>query len=190
MTGEPQQAVVAYPGGIRARYRWAGTGRGAEVFALSEVGGRLVELGDRVSPTFERLCRAELRVESPVGTWAVRLASPIFDAPAGVAWDSAGLLVVKYGFHTVGLDARTGDLRWLHRAGSPVIAVLGSSRLPHVLVQAEVETFAIEASGEVRWRVAHSDVVASAELVGGRLVLSSYGGLASSLDPVTGRVAA
>ena len=187
MTADPQQEVVVYPGGIRARYRWAGTGRGPAVFALSEAGGALHEYGELVSKSFERLCRAELRVESPGGTWAARLASPLFDAPAGVAWDTAGLLVVKYGFVTYGLEARTGVLRWSHRSGSPLVAILGSSRLEHVLVQAEIETFAVEADGGVRWRVAHSDVVAGAELVGGRLVLTSYGGLVSALDPDTGR---
>ncbi len=187
MSGEAEQAVVTYPGGIRVRYRWAGTGRGADVFALSEAGGALHDYGDRVAPGFERLCRAELRVESPAGTWAARLASSIFDRPAGTAWDAAGLLVVKYGFVTYGLDARTGDLRWTHRSGSPLVAVLGSSRLEHVIVQAEVETFAVEADGAVRWRVAHSDVVADAEIVGGRLVLTSYGGVVAALDPASGR---
>jgi outer membrane protein assembly factor BamB len=189
MTAEAEQAIVTYPGGIRVRYRWAGTGAGAAVFALSEAGGALHDYGDRVSPGFERLCRAELRVESPAGTWAARLASSLFDRPAGTAWDAAGLLVVKYGFHTYGLDARTGELRWVHRSGSPVVAVLGSSRLAHVLVQAEIETFAIEADGAVRWRVAHSDVVTEAEIVGGRLVLTSYAGVVAALDPATGRSA-
>ena len=187
MTADAQQQTVAFPGGIRARFRWAGSGQGEAVFALSEAGGALHDYRTRVSSSFERLCRAELRVESPGGTWAARLASPIFDAPAGLAWDAAGLLVVAYGFATYGLEARTGDLRWLHRSGSPLVAVLGSSRLGHVIVQAEVETFAVEADGTVRWRVAHSDVVAAAELVGGRLVLSSYGGLIRALDPETGR---
>ena len=186
MSEEARQAVVSYPGGIRVRYRWAGSGQGASVFALSEAGGPLHEYGDRISPAFERLCRAELRVESPGGTWAARLASPIFDAPGGTAWDVAGLLVVTYGFATYGLDARTGQLRWLHRSGSPLVAVLGSPRLEHVLVQAEIETFALEPNGDVRWRVAHSDVVAAAELVGGRLVLTSYDGLVRALDPATG----
>jgi hypothetical protein len=187
MTREPEQVVVTYPGGIRARYRWAGSGGGPAVFALSEAGGALHDYGDRISPRFERLCRAEVRVESPAGTWAVRLASPVFDRPAATAWDTAGLLVVKYGFATYGLDTRTGDLRWLHRSGSPVVAVLGSSRLEHVVVQAEVETFAVQADGAVRWRVAHSDVVAEAEMVGGRLVLTSYGGLVAAIDAATGR---
>jgi len=187
VSAEARQEVVAFPGGIRARFRWAGTGQGDAVYALTETGGALHDYGRRVSPTFERLCRAELRVESPGGTWAVRLASTIFDAPAGLAWDTAGLLVVAYGFATYGLEARTGELRWLHRSGSPLVAVLGSPRLGHVIVKAEIETFALETDGEVRWRVAHSDVVAGAELVGGRLVLSSYGGLARALDPETGR---
>ena len=190
MTAEAHQEVVAFPGGIRVRFRWAGSGQGDAVHALSEAGGVLHDYGTRISPTHERLCRAELRVESPGGTWAARLASPIFDAPTGFAWDTAGLLVVTYGFATYGLEARTGELRWLHRSGSPLVAVLGSSRLDHVIVQAEIETFALGANGEVRWRVAHSDVVAGAEIVAGRLVLSSYGGQVRALDPATGRAIA
>ena len=65
-----------------------------------------------------------------------------------------------------------------------MLVVLGSSRLPHVLVQAEIETFALEADGEVAWRVAHSDVVTEAELVGGRLVLTSFDGQVRALDPL------
>ena len=187
MTADARQQVVAFPGGIRVRFRWASSGQGDAVFALSETGGALHDYGARISPNFERLCRAELRVESPGGTWAARLASPIFDAPAGLAWDTPGLLVVAYGFVTYGLDARSGELRWLHRSGSPLVAILGSPRLGHVIVQAEIETFALETDGEVRWRVAHSDVVAGAELTGGRLILSSYGGLVRALDPETGR---
>lgn len=94
---------------------------------------------------------------------------------------------MTYGFHTFGLDARTGDLRWSHRSATPIVALLGSSRLAHVLVQAEIETFAIEPDGTVAWRVAHSDVVAAAELVGGRLVLTSFDGQVTALDPSTGR---
>jgi len=186
VSGEAHQAVVTYPGAIRARFRWAGSGQGAAVFALSEAGGPLVEHGALAGRSFERLCRAELRVESPAGAWAVRLASPIFDEPAGVAWDAAGLLAVAYGFATYAFDARTGELRWHHRSGSPLVAILGSPRLEHLLVQAEVETFAIDARGEVLWRVAHSDVVAAAELVGGRLVLTSYGGELRAIDATTG----
>jgi hypothetical protein len=70
-----------------------------------------------------------------------------------------------------------------------VLVVLGSPRLPHVLVQAEIETFAIEADGTVGWRIAHSDVVTAAALVGGRLVLTSFMGEATAIDPVTGRIA-
>jgi hypothetical protein len=187
VTTDAHQAVVAYPGGIRARYRWAGTGQGEAVVALGAAGELVHDFGPSISSRFERLCRAELRVESPRGTWAARFASSIFDAPTGLAWDAAGLVVVAYGFATYGLEVSTGELRWLHRSGSPLVAVLGSSRLDHVIVQAEVETFAVERDGQVRWRVAHSDVVADAALVGGRLVLTSYGGLTSSLDPATGR---
>jgi len=56
-----------------------------------------------------------------------------------------------------------------------------------VLAQAEIETFALEADGAVAWRVAHSDVVTAAELVGGRLVLSSFDGQVRAIDPLTGR---
>ena len=70
------------------------------------------------------------------------------------------------------------------------MALLGSPRLAHVIVQAEIETFAIEADGTVAWRVAHSDVVTAAELIGGRLVLTGFDGQLNALDPVTGRSAA
>ncbi|HYX10634.1 MAG TPA: PQQ-binding-like beta-propeller repeat protein, partial [Candidatus Acidoferrum sp.] len=97
--------------------------------------------------------------------------------------------VVKYGFHTYGFESRSGALRWSHRSASPLIAVFGSPRLAHLLVQAEIETFALEPDGTVGWRIAHSDVVADASLVGGRLVLTSYTGLVTAIDPATGRSA-
>jgi hypothetical protein len=187
MTAEPRHAVVGFPGGIRVAMRWTGSGQAASLFALTEGGGPLVDLGDVTGPLPDERCRAELRVETPSGPWTVRLASTISDAPAGLAWDIEGLLVVKYGFHVYAFEARTGELRWSHRSATPVLVVLGSSRLPHVLVQAEIETFAIRADGEVAWRVAHSDVVTGAELVGGRLVLTSFDGQVRALDPATGR---
>ena len=70
---------------------------------------------------------------------------------------------------------------------TPLVTVIASPRLPHVLLQTELETFAIRSDGEVAWRVAHSDVVVEARLVGGRLGLASFGGQESSLDPLTGR---
>jgi len=187
--GVVRDLVVVYPGGLRARYRWAGSGEAADVFALTEAGGSLIDLGPRIADDPDVLCRAELRIESPAGTWTVRLASRIYDEPTSLAWDVHSLLVVKYGFHAYGLDARAGDLRWSHRSATPILAVMASSRLRHVLVQAELETFAIEADGSVAWRIAHSDVVTGAELVGGRLVLTSYAGQLNSLDPTTGRAA-
>lgn len=189
MTDEPRRSSVAYPGGIRVLYRWGGSGSGPQVFALSETGGELTDLGERAGPDPDALCRAELRVEGPGGSWTARLASPIFDEPAALLWDVPGLLVVKYGFLTYGFGARDGRLHWTHRSATPLVAAFGSSRLDHVVVQAELETFAIDAEGDVRWRVAHSDVVAEAELLGGRLVLRSYGGLLTTLDPATGRPA-
>ena len=41
MTGEPHVAVASYPGGIRVRSAWGGSGDGPAVFALSEAGGSL-----------------------------------------------------------------------------------------------------------------------------------------------------
>jgi len=189
MAVEARHRVVQFPGGLRASMRWAGSGQGAAVFSLSEAGGSLVDLGDLTGPDPDARCRAEVRVETPAGAWAVRLASTISDEPAGLLWDTEGLLVLKYGFHAYGLRARTGELAWNHRSASPILAVLGSARLGHVLLQAEIETFAIAADGEVVWRVAHSDVVTAAELVGGRLILTSYGGHVVGLDPATGRSA-
>jgi hypothetical protein len=157
------------------------------VFALSEAGGTLEDFGPLVSDEPDRLCRAELRVEHPAGAWAVRLASPIYDEPEALLWDVPGLLVVRYGFTAYALGARTGLLAWHHRSGSPLVAIVGSSRLDHVIVQSEVETFALDELGEVIWRATHSDVVTGADLIGGRLVLTSFGGLVTALDPDTGR---
>jgi len=187
MAAQPRDATIAYPGGLRARWRWGGSGQAAAVFALSEVGGALVDLGSEVAPDPDALCRAELRVDGPAGGWSVRLASRINDEPAAQLWDTASQLVVKYGFHAYGLDARTGGLRWLHRSATPLLAVFASSRLRHVVLQAELETFAVEADGTVAWRIAHTDVVTEAAMVGGRLVLTAYGGGVNSLDPATGR---
>lgn len=189
MTATTHDATVSYPGGLRARWRWGGSGQAAAVFALSEAGGTLADLGSIAGPDPDERCRAELRIDGPGGAWSVRLASTLNDEPMAVLWDSVGQLVAKYGFHTYGLDARTGELRWSHRSATPVLAVLASSRLRHVLVQSELETFAIEADGSVAWRLAHSDVVVSAQLVGGRLVLGSYAGSTNVVDPATGRAA-
>jgi len=189
VTTEPENATVSYPGGLRARWRWGGSGSGPAVFALSEAGGNLVDLGSRVADDPDALCRAELRLEGPRGAWTARFASLIHDVPRAIHWDTAGLLVVAYGFHTFGLEADTGDVRWEHRSATPLIGLLGSSRLAHLLVQSELETFAIEPDGAVAWRVAHSDVVTAVELVGGRLVLTGFDGQLSAIDPATGRAA-
>ncbi|MEA2622639.1 MAG: hypothetical protein QOH61_1549 [Chloroflexota bacterium] len=181
-----RRATVQYPGGLAARYRWTGSGEGVEAFGPTEVGGTLVDHGELVAVEPDRLCRAELRVEGPLGAWTARFASAIFDEPRGVYWDAAGLLVVAYGFVAYGLAGRTGDLAWTHRSGTPLVAVLASSRFEHVVIQSEVETVAVAADGTTVWRVAHSDVVAEVELVGGTLVLTSYGGVRQVLDPRTG----
>ena len=187
VTAEPRNATIAYPGGLRARWRWGGSGSGPAVFALSEAGGALIDLGPRVAADPDALCRAELRLEGPRGAWSARFASLIHDEPRALHWDSTGLLVVAYGFHTYGLDAGSGDPHWDHRSATPLIALLGSPRLAHVIVQSELETFAIESDGTVAWRVAHSDVVTAAGLLGGRLVLTGFDGQVSAFDPTTGR---
>ena len=186
---EPGNRTETYPGGLRARWRWAGSGRAAEVFALSEAGGALHDLGPRVAPDPDDRCRAELRLEGPRGAWTARFASTIYDVPRATYLDTAGLLVVAYGFHTVGLDATTGEARWEHRSATPIVALFGSTRWRHVVVQAEIETFALDPDGTVAWRVAHSDVVTEAALVGGRLVLTSFAGQVNAVDPATGRPA-
>jgi hypothetical protein len=184
---EVHDLTASYPGGLRARWRWGGTGSAASVFALTEAGGELRDLGEVSGPDPDARCRAELRIDGPAGAWTVRLASTISDAPSAVLWDTAGQLVVRYGFHAYGLDARSGTLQWSLRSATPLVALLASSRLRHVLLQSELETFAVEADGAVAWRIAHSDVVVGAELVGGRLVLTAYGGGQNVLDPATGR---
>lgn len=183
---EASRITVAYPGGLTVRYRWGGSGSGDEVFALSEGSGSLADHAALAGGDPLRMCRAELRVEGPAGEWTARLASPVFDEPAGLLWDSQAQLVVKYGFLAFGLASRTGEMRWSHRSGTPIVAVLGSTRLPHVLLQGEVETIALDPAGESLWRVAHSDVIAAAELVAGRLALTSYGGDVVLLDPRDG----
>lgn len=187
--GDPHDATITYPGGLRARWRWGGSGQATAVFALSEAGGTLTDLGSLVADDADARCRAELRINGPAGAWTVRLASTLNDEPAAVLWDSAGLLVVKYGFHAYGLEARSGALAWSHRSATPILAVLASPRLRHVIVQGEIETFALEADGGVAWRIAHSDVVTAVDLVGGQLVLTSYAGQHNVLDPATGRPA-
>jgi hypothetical protein len=186
---EPRNATITYPGGLRARWRWGGSGQAASVFALSETGGTLIDLGPHVSADPDALCRAELRAEGPRGAWTARFASTIHDEPRARYWDTEGLLVVAYGFHAYGFDAASGELRWEHRSATPVIALLGSPRLAHVLLQSEIETFALDPDGTVAWRVAHSDVVTAAELLGGRLVLTGFDGQVNALDPATGRSA-
>ena len=187
---EPRNLSITYPGGQRGRWRWGGSGQAAAVFALTEAGGSLVDLGPHVSDDPDALCRAELRLDGPRGSWTARFASTIHDEPRALYWDTEGMLVVSYGFHTFGLDAVTGEPRWEHRSATPIIALFGSPRLRHVLVQAEIETFALEPDGTVAWRVGHSDVVTAAELIGGRLVLTGFDGQLNALDPATGRPAA
>jgi hypothetical protein len=186
---EPQRSTTSLPGGIRVRSIWGGSGDAEAVFALSEVGAPTTDHGTLAGPDPDALGRAEIRVETPAGAWSVRLASRLGGEPVVHAWDDASSLVVAYGLLVYAFDARSGILRWTLRSGSPLVALLGSPRLRHLIVQSEIETFAVGEDGAVVWRVAHSDVVTEAALVGGRLVLTSYGGSVASIDPATGRSA-
>ena len=186
-TANIQRRSVRYPGGLSARFRWAGTGAAAHVFEVSEALGMLRDHGPLVADDPDRLCRCEIHVESPIGAWTVRLASLIFDEPTAELWDEPGLLLVKYGFRVYALGARTGELAWSRASGTPLVAVLASTRLPHAIVQTEIETLSLRPDGEVAWRAAHNEVVVGAELVGGRLILASYGGQLLALDARTGR---
>lgn len=184
---EAERLSVQYPGGIAARYRWTGSGGGPAMFAISEAVGTLTDHGTLVSQEPDRMCRLELRVESPVGGWTARFASPIYDEPRGALWDEPGLLIVVYGFELYALEPRKGDLAWHYATSTPIVAILASSRLDHVVLQTEIETIALRSDGEVAWRAAHSDVVTDAALIAGRLDLTTYGGAHLYLDAATGR---
>jgi outer membrane protein assembly factor BamB len=186
---EVGRLAVQYPGGIAARFRWAGSGQGDAVFGISEAAGSLADFGEHAGANHERLCRAELRVESPAGAWTARFASPIFDEPQGVLWDEHSLLLIKYGFVLYALNSRSGELVWVRSTGTPAIAVLASTRLDHVLLQTELETLAMRSDGEVAWRAAHSEVVTDAQITAGRLDLTTYGGMHLYLDARTGEQA-
>jgi len=183
---EVQRLSVQYPGGLAARYRWAGSGRAEEVFGISEAAGTLIDLGSLAGDAPDSLCRAELRIEGPAARWTVHLASPIFDAPEAVLVDTAGLLIVRYGFRVYALAARSGELAWSFASGTPTVTVLASARLEHVVLQTELETIALRPDGSVAWRAAHSDVVTEARLVAGRLDLTTWSGGHVYLDAATG----
>jgi hypothetical protein len=184
---DAERLAVQYPGGIAARYRWTGSGGGPAMFAISEGVGNLLDHGSLAGAEPDRMCRLELRVEAPWGGWTARFASPIFDTPKGALWDDANLLLVAYGFVLYALAPRTGAVAWSYSSGSPVVALLASSRLDHVLLQTEIETIALRKSGEVAWRAAHSDVIVDAALIAGRVDLTTYGGAHLYLDAASGQ---
>jgi hypothetical protein len=181
------RAQVGYPGGLAARFRWAGSGHAADVFSLSEAIGELTDYAHLAVDQPERACRAELRVEGPAGAWTARLAALVYDEPQGVLWDEHGLLMVKYGFLLYAFEARTGRLAWSHRCPTPTVGVFAAPGLGHVLLQTELETHALDADGGIIWRAAHNDVMTDAELLAGQLVLTSYNGTRLVLDARTGR---
>ena len=116
------------------------------------------------------------------GAWSVRLASTINDEPAAQLWDTAGQLVLVRLPH-VRAPGADGRAAVEPPFGDAVLAIFARHRGCGVVVQAELETFAIEADGTVAWRIAHSDVVTEAAMVGGRLVLTGYGGGVNAWTP-------
>src|SRR6185436_7183985 len=104
-----------------ARYRWTGSGGGEALFGISEATGEITDYGHLAGSDFERMCRLELRIESPSGTWTARFASPIYDEPQAALWDSVGLLLVKYGFVLYAIEPRAGKLAWSHSSGTPTL---------------------------------------------------------------------
>jgi outer membrane protein assembly factor BamB len=181
-----QRQAVRYPGGYTAHYRWAGPAAGEAVFSTPEGAEHLADHEALGGAAGDRLCRAEVQVEGPLGRWTARLAAPIFDAPQGLLWDTAGLFVVTYGFHVYAFEARGGALRWSHAGATPLVGLVGSTRLDHVLLQSELETTALRADGSVAWRATHEDVITAVELVAGRLVLGTWSGGVVALDPMSG----
>ena len=186
---EPRNATITYPGGLRARWRWGGSGSAPEVFALSEAGGELIDLGPRVAADPTR-CAAPSCVSrdraGPGRPGSPRSSTTSRGRSTGTAPACSSS---PTGSTPTASRRRPATARWEHRSATPILALLGSPRLAHVMVQAEIETFAIEPDGSVAWRVAHSEVVTAAELIGGRLVLTGFGGQVTSLDPATGRSA-
>ena len=165
----------------------AGPGRAAiDAFGPTEASGELIDLGSLAGEESETLCRAELRAEGPLGEWTARFASAIFDEPRGVYWDVPGLLAWPTASRS--MPSEHAAASW-HGTGEAARRSLRSSRRRGSTTswhRAEIETVALDASGAAVWRVAHSDVVAEAEIVGGSLVLTSFGGQHQVLDPQTG----
>ena len=96
------------------------------------------------------LCRAELRLEGPRGAWTARFASTIYDEPRALTGTRPACWSWPTGSTRSAWTSTTGEARWEHRSATPLIALFGSSRLAHVLVQSELETFAIEAGRDGR----------------------------------------
>ena len=48
---EPGRIAIQYPGGLAARIRWTGSGKGEAMFALTEAGGTLTDHGSSSVPS-------------------------------------------------------------------------------------------------------------------------------------------
>ena len=190
VAGEPRHTVIAFPGGLRASLRWAGSGRAAEVFALTEAGGPLVDLGELAGPDPDERCRAEIRR---------RDAGRAVDGPARLddqrraGGPAVGLRgPARHQVRVPRLRVRRADRRAGAGATGARRRCSSSSARPGCRTSSPRPRSRPSRSrrdGEVAWRVAHSDVVTEAELVGGRLVLTSFDGQVRAIDPLTGRSA-
>ena len=188
VSDEPRQAVVSYPGGLRVRYRWAGSGQGAAVFALTRGRRPAPRLRRSHGPDLERLCRAELRGRrarpAPGPPGSRRRSST---SRAGLPGTSPGCSSSSTGSSAYGLAARTGELRWLHRSrlaagGRPRLVAPrprpGPGRDRDVRPRGERRRSAGASPTPTSWPRPSSSAAAC--------VLTSYGGLVRALDPATG----
>ena len=126
------------------------------ITAMSEVGGTLTDHGSLVSADPDRLCRAELRVEGPLGALdgAVRVGHQRRTRPA-CCGTPRGCCSCATASGSTPSRAAPATCAGAATAARPWSRSLGSSRLDHVIVQSEIETVALDGAGSVVWRLAH-----------------------------------
>ena len=153
--------------------------------------GRSSTSGRGSRPTRTPLCRAELRLEGPRGAWTVRFASLIHDDPRGAALGHArACWSSRYGFHTYALETRDrrrcAGTTARRRRSSPCSARRGS---PTSSSSPRSRRSRSSRTGRSPGGSPTPTSSTAAELVGGRLVLTSFDGQVTALDPATGRPA-
>ena len=125
VSDEPRNATVTYPGGLRARWRWGGSGPAPAVFALTEAGGSLIDLGPRSRPipmpcagrssgSRDRAAPGRSGSRRSSTTTRVRCTGT---APG--SWSS------PTGSTPTASRPRPASARWDHRSASPIVALLG-----------------------------------------------------------------